>query len=210
MNVVLFTRVSTSTQEYQRQISDLTAFATAKMWKISAIFAEKISGNKKNSEREELLNMLNFIKKHSVDKILVTELSRLGRNTLQILEVVEQLMSLNVSLYIQNYGIETLDDKGNHNPMTSLLITMLAEIARLERINIRERMKSGYDNYLSNGGKVGRKKGYHKTNERMLLQYPQEIKLLKKGISLRNVHSITGTSVNTLRKLKQILKPVTS
>jgi hypothetical protein len=64
-------------------------------------------------------------------------------------------------------------------------------------------MASGFINHLSNGGSVGRKNGYRKTNSEMKIQYVEEIKLLRKGYSLRNVQKITSTSINTLRKLKE-------
>ena len=75
----------------------------------------------------------------------------------------------------------------------------------MERSLIRSRMSSGYQHFRSNGGKVGRKEGYKKSNEQMKEQYSKELSLLKKGLSLRNIQAITGTSVNTLRKLKVII-----
>ena len=137
--------------------------------------------------------------------VLVTELSRLGRDTLQVLEVIEKFNKLGISLYIQNYQIETLTEKGTINPMSQFLITILAEVARMERRTIRERIESGYNNYRINGGKVGRKIGYRKNSFEMKEQYAEEIRLLKKGISLRNISKITGTSINTLRKCKSIV-----
>lgn len=89
--------------------------------------------------------------------------------------------------------------------MSQFLITILAEVARMERKTIRERVSSGYANYRANGGVVGRKKGYCKSDEVMREEYKEEIKLLKKNISLRNVAKITNTSVNTLRKLSKIM-----
>ena len=89
--------------------------------------------------------------------------------------------------------------------MSQFLITILAEVARMERKTIRERVESGYKNYRANGGKVGRKEGYKKSDEQMKEEYAEEIRLLKKGISLRNVQKISGTSINTLRKLKEML-----
>ena len=84
--------------------------------------------------------------------------------------------------------------------MSQFLITILAEVARMERKTIRERVESGYKNYRANGGKVGRKEVYRKSDIDMKEQYIEEIKLLKKGISLRNISKITGTSINTIRK----------
>ena len=78
----------------------------------------------------------------------------------------------------------------------------------MERSLIRSRMASGYNHYRTQGGKVGRKEGYRKTDEQMLEQYKAEVKLLKKGLSLRNVSQITNTAVNTLRKVKAIAMAV--
>ena len=194
IKTVIFARVSTSIQEYDRQISELTALAKSNDWSIEAVFAEKVSGAKVNSARTELLNMISYVEANHIDKVLVTELSRLGRDTLQVLEVIQLLNDKGISLYIQNYNIETLTKDGKVNAMSQFLITILAEVARMERKTIRERVASGYKNYRENGGKVGRKQGYRKS---------EVFKLLKKGISLRNISKITNVSVNTIRKCKE-------
>lgn len=205
IKVVIFARVSTNVQDYERQVNELTALANRNGWSVEATFAEKVSGAKKNVERKELAKMVEFIKSNSIDKVLVTELSRLGRDTLQVLEVIEMFNREGISLYIQNYNIETLTAQGKVNTMSQFLITILAEVARMERKTIRERVESGYKNYRANGGKVGRKGGYRKSDEAMTEQYAEEIRLLKKGISLRNICKITGTSVNTIRKCKSLV-----
>ena len=156
MKTIIFARVSTNIQEYDRQVNELTALAKSKGWSVEAVFAEMISGAKANAERTELLNMVAYVKANSIDKVLVTELSRLGRDTLQVLEVIEMLNSKGISLYIQNYNIETLTAEGKVNPMSQFLITILAEVARMDRKTIRERVASGYANYRNNDGKVGR------------------------------------------------------
>ena len=204
-NIVIFGRVSTFIQDYERQINELTALADRNGWTVRAVFAEKVSGARKNSSRQELNRMLDFISSEQIDKVLVTELSRLGRNTLQVLEVIETLNKMRVSLYIQNYSVETLDADGRVNPTSQFLITILAEIARMERKSIKERMDSGYNNYRNNGGKVGRKCGYRKTDDVMREQYGDAIKLLRKGISLRNVSKLCDISVNTVRKCKALV-----
>ena len=204
-NVVLFCRVSTQVQDYQRQVNDLTDVAKLNNWNISETFCEKISGAAANTKRKELVAMLGYIAQNNIDKVLVTELSRLGRDTLQVLEVIDTLNEAGVSLYIHNYRIETLTEDGKINAMSQFLITILAEVAKMERNSIRERMGSGYDNFINKGGKVGRKVGYRKTDAMLLVEYAEELRLLKKGISLRNVSKLTGTSVNTLRKCQALL-----
>ena len=201
MDVVIFGRVSTLIQDYDRQINELTAICTQRGWLVRSVFTEKISGAKENAERKELSRMIEYIKAQHIDKVLVTELSRLGRDTLQVLQVIETLNDMKVSLYIQNYNIETLNEDGKVNAMSQFLITILAEIARMERKTIRERMNSGYKNFREQGGVVGRKQGYTKSDDQMKQQYSQEIKLLRKGLSLREISKLTGHSVNTIRKV---------
>ena len=205
MKTVIFARVSTNVQEYDRQIYELTTLAKSNGWSVEAVFAEKISGAKSNKERTELLNMVSYVEANHINKVLVTELSRLGRDTLQVLEVIQMLNEKGISLYIKNYNIETLTKDGKVNAMSQFLITILAEVARMERKTIRERVESGYRNYRANGGKVGRKIGYKKAEETIREQYTEEIKLLKKGYSLRNISKITGTSINTIRKCKSLI-----
>lgn len=203
--VVIFARVSTNGQDYERQVNELTALAQHNNWIVTATFSEKTSGAKKNTERKELSRMIDYVNANNIDMVVVTELSRLGRDTLQVLEVIENFNKLGISLYIQNYHIETLTEDGKINSMSQFLITILAEVARMERKTIRERVESGYNNFRANGGKVGRKEGYRKSVIEMREQYAEEIRLLKKGISLRNISKITGKSVNTIRKCKDFI-----
>ncbi len=203
--VVIFARVSTNGQDYERQVNELTTLSQQKNWLVVATFCEKISGAKKNTERKELSRMIDYLQSNNINMVIVTELSRLGRDTLQVLEVIETFNQLGISLYIQNYHIQTLTDDGCINVMSQFLITILAEVARMERKTIRERVESGYNNYRASGGKVGRKLGYKKSDVEMKEQYAEEIRLMRKGISLRNISKITGTSINTLRKCKSII-----
>ena len=201
--ICIFARVSTNVQDYERQVNELTALAQRNNWSVEAVFCEKVSGAKKNTERKELSRMVEYVQAHHINKVAVTELSRLGRDTLQ---VIEQFNKLGISLFIQNYGIETLTESGEVNPMSQFLITILAEVARMERKQIRERCESGYKNFRANGGKVGRKVGYKKSDEAMREQYAEEIRLLRKGISLRNISKITHTSINTIRKCQSLIE----
>lgn len=164
-----------------------------------------VNGAKKNTERPALMELIDFVNTNAIDKVLVIELSRFSRDTLQTLKTIELLNQNKISFYIQNYNIETLTAAKEINPMSQFLITILAEVARMERKTIRERVESGYKNHLANGGSVGRKVGYKKDNETMKVQYTEDIKLLRKGFSLRNITKITGTSVNTLRKVKTLI-----
>lgn len=204
-SVVIFCRVSTKVQDYQRQVNDLTTFANQRNWTVEKVFCETVSGAAAKTRRTELLAMMKYLSENNVDRVLVTELSRLGRDTLQVLEVIHELNQKGVSLYIQNYNIETLTADGKINAMSQFLITILAEVAKMERQSIRERMESGYENHIASGGRVGRRPGYRKSDTMFLIEYAEEMRLMKKGISLRNVSKLTGTAVNTLRKCKALM-----
>lgn len=204
--VVILGRVSTDKQDYQRQVVELQEYCNKVGWEVVGVFANKVSGAKTIEERSELQDMLQFIKENEIDRVVCLEVSRLGRNTLESLKVIQMLNENQVSLFIKNYNIETLNEDGKVNPVASLITTILLEIASMERLTIRERMKSGQQQYIARcrkeGIKMGRSEGYRKSDDSYKEQYSKEISLLRKGISLRNVQGITGTSINTLRKLK--------
>lgn len=207
--VVILARVSTDKQEYQRQINELTDYCKAVNWTVEAVFSNKISGAKNIEEREEIQQLIEYVKNNDIDKVVCLEISRLGRNTLEALKVIQLLNEHGgVSLYVKNYNLETLNPDGKVNPVASLICTILLEIASMERLTIKERMASGRDQYINKcreqGIKMGRPASYRKSNEAYKNQYAKELTLLRKGISLRNVSTLTGTSINTLRKVKSI------
>ena len=206
--VVLLARVSTDKQEYRRQINELKGFCEKMDWEIAEIFANKVSGAETIENRTEIVEMVEFVRKNKVKRVVCLEISRLGRNTLEALKVIQILNENKVSLYIKNYSLETLNSDGSVNPVASLICTILLEIASMERLTIRERMNSGRTQYIERcrreGIKMGRPATYKKELDTYKQQYQKEISLLKKGISLRNIASITGTSVNTIRKIKEL------
>lgn len=209
MDVVLLCRVSTAGQDYSRQVDELSDFCSKMGWNVRRIFTAKVSGAKKIEERSELTEMLDYIRGNSIDKVCVLEISRLGRNTLEALKVIRLLNDNGVCLYIKNYNLETLGADGKPNPIASMICTILLEVAQMERLTIMERMASGRDRYIAKcraeGIKMGWPGTYRKSDERMRTQYTKELGLLKKGISLRNISAITGTSVGTIRKLYKYL-----
>lgn len=203
--VVIYTRVSTQGQEYERQLAELRDYAARMNYEVVEEFSEKVSGAKRVEEREALMSLLRYVEAHKVDKVLIYECSRLSRRAIDFLTVIEHLSSLKVSVYILQNGLETLMEDGSVNPIASLVLGIIGQFNSMERSLIRSRMASGYKHYREVlNGTVGRKKGYRKSDEQMKEQYSKEIQLLKKGISLRNIQAITNTSINTLRKLKAI------
>ena len=201
--VVIYARVSTSTQDYTRQITELRNYAWKQNYQIVKEFSEKISGGKKIEERAAIKELLDFVKSNKVEKVLVYECSRLSRRQLDFLSIIEQLTEARVSLYILQNGLETLLPDGRPNPIANLCFGIIAEFNNLEKHLIRARMASGYEHHRASGGRVGRKEGYRKSEEDYRTHYDREITLLQKGNTLADVRAITGTSINTLRKLKE-------
>lgn len=204
MRAVIYARVSTNGQDYQRQLDELRDHATRMGYEVVREFSEKISGAKKVEERAALSDLLEYVESNEVDKVLIYECSRLSRRAVDFLTVIEQLTEQGVSVYIHQNGLETLQPDGKPNPIAQLVLGVLAQFNSMERGLIRSRMESGYNHYRANGGKVGRKKGYRKSNEQMKSEYAEELRLLRKGYSLANVSKLTGTAINTLRKVKRI------
>lgn len=203
--VCIYARVSTVSQDYDRQLSELRKYADSMGYEVVREFSEKISGAKKIAEREALTELLNFVESNRVEKILIYECSRLSRRAVDFLTVIENLTALKISVFILQNGLETLLPNGQPNPIAQLVLGILAQFNSMERGLIRSRMESGYNHYRDCGGKVGRKVGYRKTDDQMREEYVEEIKLLRKGISLMNIYRITRTSTNTLLKLKRLM-----
>ena len=203
-SAVIYARVSSENdrQDTTRQITDLESYASRENIKIVKVFQEHISGVKKIEERAVLSECLDYCCSQGVQILLLSEISRLGRSTLQVLRSLERLHDAKVSVFIQNLGIYSLQADGSVNPMASIIITLLAEFANIERANIQYRLNSGRKQYVANGGKLGRKVGYRKTDDEMKEQYKNAIALLKKGYSVRAVAKLEGLSHTTVQKLK--------
>ena len=202
---VIYARVSSTNdrQNTQRQIEDLTRFANSNDYSIVGTYEEHISGATKNENRTVLMECINYCIANKVNYILLSELSRLGRSTLQVLKSLEMLHEAGVSVYIQNLGIYTLNATGEANPIASIMVTVLAEMANIERSNIVYRLNSGRESYIANGGKLGRKKGSVKTTEQKKEEYKEVISFLKRGYSVRNTAKLTSVSVSTVQRVKR-------
>lgn len=207
--VCLLLRVSTTAQDYEYQHNALSELCERKGWEIVRVFANKVSGAAKNADRKEIMELLDFVQNNKVDRVVATEISRIGRNTLEALKTIEILNEHKVNLYLANYNIETLNPNGEVNPIARLILTICLEISSYERNLIRYRMKAGYEEYLRRRKdnpalRLGRQ-GYKKGEDAYREQYSKELSLMRKGISMRNVRQLTGTSLGTLQKLKAFL-----
>lgn len=202
---VIYSRVSSpgKRQSTERQFVDLEKYAEQNGYQVIEHFSEKISGVKKNENRKILQECISYCISNKVDTLLITEISRLGRSTLEILKALEVLHSNKVCVYIQNLNIETLRADKTINPLSSLITTLLGELAGIERQGIIDRLNSGRELYIEKGGRLGRKLGSRKTIEQKKEEYRDAISLLKKGYSIRNVAKLTGKAVSTIQQIKK-------
>ena len=207
MNVVIYSRVSSQSvrQSTERQVVDLERFATGRGDKVVAVFEEKVSGRKANVDRPVLSRCLEYCidPQNQVDMLLLSEISRLGRSTLEILKAHDILHTHKVCVYIQNLNLETLRPDKTVNPLSSLVTTLLGELAAMERQGIIDRLNSGRELYIEKGGRLGRRPGSKKSLEQKREEYKEAISLLKKGYSIRNVAKLTNKSVSTILSIKK-------
>lgn len=202
---VIYARVSSTTdrQSTDRQVTDLGNYAYANNYDVVNVFEEKISGAKKNNERPILLECLNYCVANNVDTLLISELSRLGRNVDEVLANVRYCKDNHLNLYFQKEQLNTFNSDGSENPYLTIMLAVLGTCAQLERENIKYRLNSGRQQYISNGGKLGRKVGSIKSTDKKQQEYREVIKLLKKGTPIRHVAKICGVGVSTVQRVKK-------
>jgi DNA invertase Pin-like site-specific DNA recombinase len=205
MKAIIYARVSSTTdrQSTDRQIADLQNYANYAGMKVSRVFEEHISGAKKNGERPVLVEALEYCQTHSIDMLLVSELSRLGRNAFEVLEIVKGLSDNGINLYMQKEKFTLLDDEKKPSMFAPVMLATLSTCAQLERENIKFRLNSGRQQYIAKGGKLGWHIGSTKSVEKKKEEYKEVIKNLKSGIPVRKVAILTGTSASTVQRIKK-------
>jgi DNA invertase Pin-like site-specific DNA recombinase len=190
--VAIYCRASTDKQDCERQRRDLTEFAARAGYEVVDIFEEYASGEKDN--RLERAKVLALVQARKIDIIFVTELSRWGRSTADLISTAQELRSRNVSLIAQT-GLQFDFD----SPQGKLLYTMLAGFAEFERDLIRERVRSGLAAAQSRGVKLGRKAG--QVPQRVSQLESQVKQLHQDGKSYRAIASELSLSKNTVMKI---------
>ena len=206
MKAVIYARVSSSgdRQNTDRQVSDLTAYAVGMSYEVCEVFTEHVSGAKKNQDRPVLQKCMEYCKQNSIDILLISELSRLGRNAFEVLASVKELLDCGINLFMQKEQMNLLDREGKPSMIAPVMIAILSTCAELERDNIQYRLKSGYNNYREKGGKVGRKIGSVKSVEKLKEEYRGVIQDLQKGESIRRTAKLNDVSVSTVQRIKKL------
>ena len=213
---VIYARVSSigDRQSTDRQVKDLTDYAAYKGYEVLGIYTEHISGAKKNGERPvlreaierckvEAQNLIPDSSMRSCVILLVSELSRLGRNAFEVLETVKELTDSAINLYMQKEQMTLLGDDGKPSIFAPIMLATLSTCAQLERDNISFRLNSGRMQYVEKGGKLGRPTGSKKSQDKKREEYREVINLLKKGYAIRDVAKLTGKGISTVQRVKK-------
>ena len=206
MKAVIYARVSSigDRQSTTRQVADLMKYAQYKEYEVVRIFEERGSGGKKNKDRPILLEAISFCIKMNIDTILVSELSRVGRNAFEVLDTINILKENNINIFLQKENFTLLDENGKPSLFAPVLLATLATCAEMERDNISHRLNSGYKQYRANGGRVGRKPGSVKSVERIKEEYRGVIQDLQKGESIRRAAKLNDVSISTVQRIKKL------
>jgi len=176
-----YARVSTLEQNLDRQIE------TLKEAGCQYIFEEKISGA--TLERAELKRLMSMLK--NGDKIIIHDITRFGRSTLDLLNLIEEIKARGASLRsINESWLNTSDD----NPFQALLLTILSALAQYERELIRKRQAEGIAIAKKKGVYKGRPKTFTNNNPRLL----QALELKEQGMSYKEASKRTGVSESTI------------
>ena len=202
---VIYARVSSigDRQSTLRQVLDLTQYATTNGMEVVEIFEEHISGAVKNEERPILCECLDYCIANAINTLLISELSRLGRNVDEVLANVKRCKEDNLNIYFQKENISIFQADGSKNPFLNIFISVLGTCAEMEREAIAFRLNSGLKRYKEAGGKVGRKVGSIKTKERKQEEYSKVIRSLKQGKSIRDTAKICEVSISTVQRVKK-------
>lgn len=202
---VIYARVSSvnDRQDTSRQIRDLEILAKEKSLKVVNTYEEHISGVKKTQERPILTECLNYCFSNHVNVLLLSELSRLGRNVDDVLSNVKLCKENHLNVYFQKEQLSIFNSDGKEHPFLTIFIAVLGTCAEMERENIKFRLNSGKAQFVAKGGKVGRKEGYKKPDEKFQEQYAAVIKQLRKGYPIRMIAKSCGCGISTVQRIKK-------
>lgn len=202
---VIYSRVSSTgdRQDTSRQIRDLEILANQRNLKIEKTYEEHVSGAKKTQERPVLKECLNYCFTNNIDILLISELSRLGRNVDDVLANVRLCKEKHLNVYFQKEQLSIFNDDGKEHPFLTIFIAVLGTCAEMERENIKFRLNSGKAKFIADGGKVGRKEGYKKPDEKLQEEYAGVIKMLRKGYPVRMIAKSEGVGISTVMRIKK-------
>ena len=130
MKAFILARVSKSTQDYERQVTELRNVASSRDYDVIEEIVSKHTGDTNNGNRPDIQRLIALAQLGVMQTLLVSEVSWLGRKTFEILKVLEILTEQGINIYVHNFKIDTLLPDGKRNPIGQLLFMFLSERAR--------------------------------------------------------------------------------
>jgi DNA invertase Pin-like site-specific DNA recombinase len=191
-----YNRISTANQNLERQL--------AKQNPDEVLFNDVVSGSVAFAERKSAKDLIAQIESGAITFLTVSSVDRLGRSLNDIINTLTYFSSKGVTLRVDNLGLESMT-LGKVNPTFNLIISVMANVAEMERESILERQREGIAIARANGVYKGRVKGTTETDAEVLAKYRDVAKFLMMGKSLRDVKSRCSVSLGTVQKVKQIL-----
>ncbi len=206
MEIVIYVRVSTKDQDYERQIENLKKKAEIKGWNCRRIFSEKISGTIKADKRSEFNKMVKYIKENKIEIVMFSEVSRIGRRVIDVLNIVDELHKANAIIYVQQFDMLSIMD-GKENYIFKMMLQMLSIGSEMENDMRKERQKQGIEIAKAKGIYKGRVEGSKQSAEATLKKYIDVVDWIGNGsLSLTKIAKKLGYSQNTVIKVNRILK----
>ena len=198
---VKYNRTSTIQQEGERFKLDKDNYDLT-------IFDKGVSGKIPFSEREGGIKLTKLVNEGKVKEVVVEELSRLGRNTIDTLTTLKSFEEKGINVVVRGMGnLQSMID-GKKNPIWNLITSVMSSLYELERENILERTEMGRKMYVMNGGKLGRKVGSVENRKEFLQKDKTKkiVSLLEKGKSVRDISSRLGVSTKTIVKVRKYVE----
>ncbi|RYY38739.1 MAG: recombinase family protein [Chitinophagaceae bacterium] len=205
MKVVIFARVSTADQCLDRQIEELTEFASKNQWNVCGVVKEVGSGTTALEKRQAIDQLKRSVLELGAQKVLVSEISRLGRTTSESLSVIDYLTHHRVSCFEYQRKLETLNDDLTPNPIAELILSVLASVAKMEKSQLVVRIKSGMRSAKKKGVHCGRPKASKVSTQAFLQKYKAIVRSLQEEkLSLRKTAKLYEVSLGTVVKVKTL------
>lgn len=191
-----YNRISTANQKLERQI--------AKQNPDEELFNDVVSGSVAFADREKGQILLQEIKAGRIKWVAVSAIDRLGRNLKDLINTLEEFDNLGVTLRVDNLGLESRIE-GKPNATFKLIVSVMANVAEMERNTLLERQREGIAIAKSNGTYKGRVKGSTESDDEVLAKYKDVVKFLNRKQSLRNTAKLSNVALGTVQKVQRIL-----
>ncbi|ESU27666.1 hypothetical protein FSS13T_01390 [Flavobacterium saliperosum S13] len=200
---IIIARCSTNEnkQDVSRQSKELRKVYGGQ-YEIVKEFTYYKSGTANDDINDEILD---FAIKNNIRHIIALEISRISRKISSFALFLEKCNEHKINIIIDNFKLHTLLPSGETNSMVQTMLSIASTFANLELSLIKERLNSGRSKFINEGGKLGRKVGYRKSNEAFIEENKDVIKFLRQEQSIRNIMKLTGKSCGTIQKVKRLV-----